>query len=103
MPHIKCVHITECRTESAAMSFVEDASAAGLDGIDFIADANVVTSAVVTKSHSMGLLCIVWVCRELPESDTVVTWETMLEKEVDMFTSDLPEAIFPWLSAKSLL
>ena len=122
MPTFKSLHIAECKTVESALALVHSTAkvhghaadllchlfvltlfalvlwkqTGKLDGIDFQADASIVTPEVCMTAHAAGLQVAVWVTSQLPFCDTMASWQKLRDNGIDIFTSDLPPEIIDW-------
>jgi hypothetical protein len=100
LPSFSSILICRQKSSEDALLWIDKASDAELDGIDFLADHNTVTSEVVTKAHKLNLKVLVYVGKEF---DIETSWDALLSAEVDVFTSDLPPAVYPWMTRQEAL
>ena len=98
LPAFDSVLICDQHTEADALAAVAQAAAANLNGVDLKADCGSVTRGVVDAAHAAGLPCLVWVDRSLPGADSHEAWDTLMCRGVDLFTSDMPPRVRPWLA-----
>ena len=81
--------------EVAARVLVEQAAAAGLDGIDLAAIPAIVTPAVIDYAHSFGLAVGVWVdSAAIGRLDVESSWRRFAAAGADFFTTNLPPMLF---------
>jgi len=90
MPEHNSLLIKRAGTPEVAWQIARDCVEHGLDGVDFEADATVVTEELVAWLHARGKLVAVWVERAPAANDTPEHWAAMRAAGVDYFTSNLP-------------
>jgi len=103
-PKQTVLHIAEpwlCSTPEDSEKLIRQAKDRGLDGVDFPADRDAVTSELVSLAHCLGLVVAVWVSEQIPGCDTPECWTAMTERGVDIFTSDLPPSLAPFMEKNS--
>lgn len=83
-----------------ALAFAKHCKAAGLDGVDYNADARLVTPELVADLRAQGLKCAVWVSRAPAVNDVPEVWKAMEAAGVEIFTSNCPEEAFAWWGSR---
>ena len=101
MPEHNSLLIKRAGTPEVAWQIARDCVEHGLDGVDFEADATVVTEELVAWLHARGKLVAVWVWRAPAANDTPEHWAAMRAAGVDYFTSNLPSELEAWRGAGS--
>ena len=96
MPLHESYHVSHPFTVESALEIIDEASEAGLDGVDFFATPDAVTKEVVATAHAKGLKVIVWEWGRYPDSDLPERWGAMASNGVDIFTSSMPAALDEW-------
>jgi len=86
--------------EMRALRFARRCLGAGLDGVDYRADAGVVTKRVVDAVHEKGLQCVVYANRAPAENDTPELWHAMKTAGVDAFMSNCSAEAFEWWASR---
>jgi glycerophosphoryl diester phosphodiesterase len=98
LPKHRALLIAFAKSQEEAWAYAQQAVDAGVDGVDYHANPNVVTAELVQWLHSRGKLVAVWVWSvgSGHHDDVEPVWEHMARSGVDFFTSNLPPAIHGW-------
>jgi len=102
LDYVPVIFLKDVVSEQDAIDTVKVAHQAGLDGVDFQADADMVTAKVVDAALFSGLCIGVWVWDVLPLSDTVETASVLRDIGVQFYTSDLPSSMCRWMTEDAL-
>ena len=95
-PQHQALYVTACPTVEAAWRAARAAAAAGLDGVDFRADASVVSAELVEWLHERRMRVVVWMGQAPCATDNEENWRALEANGVDDLTSNLPPSLWDW-------
>ena len=99
-PKHNCYLVARIVSEYGAFQVAEQAHELELDGIDVNAGDHV-TKDLVDWLARHDMVCVVWVWRAPASNDDAETWAKMRDAGVHAFTSNLPDGIDSFITARA--